>query len=141
MQQTVALIDTDLTDNDDQIEKTIQQENNLIYSDLCLTSEDNHKEVTTTSTFLTNSPPTTEKSNDSENETLQLQNILEIYASVMEQSPNEFVRDPSFLDQSCKINQFSSLAETPLNIDTILKNHKKHLALKFVCKWITGHVL
>ena len=50
-------------------------------------------------------PCTSEKCNDSEDENLQLQAIHEIYLSVIKQSLNDSISDPSFFKDTSKFNE------------------------------------
>ena len=84
MQQSSILKDTDINDNDDSVEKRIPQNDNPFYPVLSLKSIYNHEQTATTSLII--NPVNSEKSDDSEDENLQLQTIPETYAAVIKQS-------------------------------------------------------
>ena len=85
-QQSAILNDSDITNNDDPIEKTLPQNGDVFSPDL----------------LSKKNPSTSEKYNDCENENLQLQTIHETYTSLVKQS----FFDPSFFFITPNFNEF-----------------------------------
>ena len=84
LQQSVILNDTDITDNDDAIERTTPRVAYPVQPLILLAFRENHEQPTNTS--LSRNPSTSEKSINSESENLQLQLNQKTYPSVMKQS-------------------------------------------------------
>ena len=101
--------DTDITDIDDSIEKGIPD-----------------VEPSRPDLSLINNLSTSEKYMDSEKK-LQLQSFHETYPSVIKKSVKNSFLDPSFLTHLSKVNESLLLSDTPLKIETTLKNQKRIL--------------
>ena len=91
--------------------------------------------------FLSNSslisiPYTTKNYHDSENETLKVQTIQETYPTVIKQSLNVSLFDPSFFNYRSKFLNFFPL-DTPLKIEIIFNYHKRNPVQNIACKRIT----
>ena len=92
--------DTDLTDNDDPLERKIPQNYNFLRPDFSLIDK----------------PTTSEQGNDSEDDNLQSELMDGTFSSVRKQSMINSFFEPPFFKRTSKFNEFFLPRDTPLNI-------------------------
>ena len=132
LQRSAISNDTDITDNNDPIDKKLSQKADHFPPDLSLTKN----------------PSTSEKFNDSENHILQMQFFHRTYTSAIKQPFRILIFDPSFFEYASDFKDFFLLPDNRLIFETILNYHKRDLVLKIVqkldntnsCPFVKSHV-